>query len=108
MADSPLASLALWLMAMSFLLYARERARGERAISYTLFRCLHCFPGRVSQVISSDDVETGLGQNLFAEFHVRAFQPHDQRYCQFHLLGRFDHAGGNHVTTHNATEYIDH
>ena len=49
----------------------------------------------------------GLGDDLLAELHVGAFEPHHQRHLQADLLDRRDHALGDDVAFHDAAEDVD-
>ena len=63
--------------------------------------------GRVGQVVGGDDRQADFGQDLLAEVDIGAFEPHDQRHRQLHVVRRRDHALGDHVAAHDAAEDVD-
>ena len=61
----------------------------------------------VVEVVGGGDVKIGLADDLLAEIHIGAFEPHHQRHRQPYLLDRRDHAFGDDVAFHDAAENID-
>ncbi len=60
-----------------------------------------------SRSSAGDHVESGLADDLLAEIDVGAFEAHDQRHLQAHLLDRGDDAFRDHVAAHDAAEDVD-
>src|SRR6476469_5230423 len=66
----------------------------------TLVHTLHCLDDLlrgVVEIVGRGDVDVGFRDDFFTKLHIRAFEPHDERHPQAHLLHRRDHAVGDDI-----------
>src|SRR5262249_11757747 len=59
------------------------------------------------EIVGGGDVEVGFCDDVLAELHIGAFEPHHQRHPQAHLFHRCDHAFGDDVAFHDAGENVE-
>src|SRR5664280_108506 len=63
--------------------------------------------GGLGHRIGADDRQAGIGEQLLAEFLVRALHAHDQRHREVGGLAGGDDAFGDRVAAHDAAEDVD-
>ena len=61
----------------------------------------------VIEIVRRGHVEIGLGDDLLAQIHIGAFEPHHQRHAQADVAHRGDHAFRDDVALHDAAEDVD-
>src|SRR5581483_9833938 len=61
----------------------------------------------IVEIVGGGDIETGLGDDLLAEFDIGALKPHDERHLEPDFLHRSDDPFGDDVAFHDAAENID-
>src|SRR5690554_299106 len=62
--------------------------------------------GSFSHGVCADDGQTRIGKHLLAQFFVSALHAYDQRHVEIYSTASRDHALGDHVATHDATENV--
>src|SRR5262245_38343959 len=62
---------------------------------------------RVLHSVGDDEVQSGFFQHLLPLFDVCSFQPDDDRFGDFQVAGRLDHAARDHVAPDDAAENVD-
>ena len=77
---------------------------GHQAASFTALTTFSAASARLSAAMIG---RPELRQDLLAELHVGALQPHHQRHVEADLARRGDHALGDHVAAHDAAEDVD-
>src|ERR1700734_1451288 len=82
-------------------------ARWSSAIGLAPLYGLDDFLRGIVEIVRRHHVEAGFADDLLAGIDIGALEPHHQRHGQADLLHRGDHAFGNDVALHDATEDID-
>src|SRR5690554_6060419 len=92
-----------WVMTLVSLL---TRIDMKKSSAVFLFRGGYDLGRSFGHGVSADNGETRLGQQLLAKLFVGSLHAHNQRHAQVHRLACSDHALGDDVATHDATENI--
>src|SRR6202041_2503110 len=61
----------------------------------------------VVEIVGRQHIEAAFADDLLAGFDIGAFETHHQRHLEADFLHRGDHALGNDIALHDATEDVD-
>mmetsp|Transcript_29785 Transcript_29785/g.40920 ORF Transcript_29785/g.40920 Transcript_29785/m.40920 type:complete len:205 (-) Transcript_29785:649-1263(-) len=68
---------------------------------------MYGFVSGIFKIIRHNHAEARCLDEFLSFFHISSFQSDDNRLLHANLLSGIDHSHGNHITTHNASEYVN-